>query len=141
MDEYLFGCLFTIFSFLFIVIIFVYGEYLLYLSNPFLFFLWKNFFAIAGLILLGLAVYIFIFYKPHPAEKHIKSYKKGKISRGEAIEKISSTLYNPRKENIPSSISSKIIEKRVQALRRRVKAETGLLEDSIEYFKTKSRLE
>jgi hypothetical protein len=86
------------------------------------------------------AAYVFIFYKPHPATRHIRSYKKGKISRREAIEKISSTLYDHKKEKIPSAISSKIIEKRVQALRKRIKAEEGLLEDSVEYLKAKSRM-
>lgn len=130
------GILFAIFVFVVCTLADAY-----YSTEIFWLFLWDNIFAVLGIICFGLAVYIFIFYKPHPAEKHIKSYKKGEISRGEAIEKISSTLYNPKKENIPSSISSKIIEKRVQALRKRVKAETGLLEDSIKYFKTKSRIE
>lgn len=114
---------------------------LFYISGPLFTFLANNIFAIAGLACFGLAVYVYIFYKPHPATRCIKSYKEGKITRGEAIEKIANTMYNPARDKIPSAYQSKILEKRINALRGRVKAETELMEDVIKYIKTKSRMD
>ena len=67
-------------------------EDFLIVADPLFTFLFNNIFAIAGLACFGLAVYLYVFYKPHPATRYIKSYKEGKITRGEAIENIANTM-------------------------------------------------
>ncbi len=96
------------------------------------------FFCCAGCI--ALAIYISIFLKPHPADKEIRAYKKGEITRQVAIERVAETMYSPQKEGIPPIYKSKIIENRLQALRKRVRAETDFMNDLTNYLKTKSRM-
>ena len=50
-------------------------------------------------------------------------------------------MYNPVRDKLPSVYQSKNLEKRINALRGRVRAETELMEDVINYIKTKSRMD
>jgi len=104
-------------------------------------FLDKNVFKLLAIGCFGLGIYVFIYYKPHSATRYFKAYKKGIISRGEAIEQISNKMYSPKRDKIPPAYQSKILEKRIQSLKKRVNAETEFMEDLIKYIKTKSRLE
>jgi uncharacterized membrane protein len=104
-------------------------------------FLGSNIFMVVGFICFGLAVFVFFYLKPHPAEKHFNSYKEGKISRAKAIELISDEMYDSQRDNIPLAYKSKILEKRIQALRKRIKSETEFMEDLIRYLRRKSEID
>lgn len=133
---FIIGFIFWIFAIIFELI-----ENFLIVTEPFWFFLWNNIFIILSLISFCAAGWIFIYYKSHPAQKHFLSYKTGKITRHQAIEKIGSTFYNFKKEGIPSFVKTKILTKRLEYLQKRVRMENDFMEDLIRYIKTKSRLE
>ena len=82
-----------------------------------------------------------MYYRPHPSEKHFNAYKKDLITRDQAIERIADTMYNYRRDSLPSERKSRSLARRIQALRKRVKAEEGFLNDLISYIKTKARME
>lgn len=109
-------------------------EFLAVLIAPF----W---FGLLGIGSLAVAIFVFIYFKPHQAEKHFESYKKGEITKKQAVEKIVDTMYKPGIDKIPPVYQSKIIEKRINALRKRIKTETSFIEDLIKYIKTRSKIE
>jgi hypothetical protein len=94
--------------------------------------------AVLSLILAGLA---YLYFKPHPASKHFDAYKKDLITREQAIEKIANTMYNYRRDRLPSVRKSKSMERRIRWLRKRIKAEEEFINDLISYMKTKARME
>jgi len=101
----------------------------------------QNILSFCGLGCFVLALFVFVYFKPHPAEKHFKLYKTGKLARGQAIKKIGDTMYSPKQGKTPLAYQSKILEKRINALKKRVKAETSFLEELTKYIIAKSRLE
>ena len=115
-------------------------DFFIYTSS-FWAFLGNNIFAFFALLFLFLAVIVLIYFKPHPAEKYFKSYKKGEITRRQAIEDIANTMYNSKTDHVPPAYKSKMLEKRISALRKRVKAETEFIEQLIGYMKTRSMIE
>jgi hypothetical protein len=76
---------------------------------------------------------------PHPIEKHIKAVKKRKMEPGQALERISSTMYDLEKEGIPADWRSKNWRKRIEALTQRVKAEDEFMNQVINLLKTRSK--
>ena len=103
-------------------------------------FIGDNFFFAMAVILWVFAIFVFIYFKPHPAEKHFIAYKNNQISRQTAIRKISSTMYNPRRDGLSSRRKSKIYERRIKALRKRVNAEKDFIDDLRHYMRAKSAL-
>ena len=103
-------------------------------------FIGRNYYLLLALLCFGLAYYVFFRFKPHPAEKHFIAYKNGNITRQMAIKKISSVMYNPTMDGLPSARKSKAYEERIQALRKRVNAETAFIDDLRKYIKAKSRV-
>lgn len=110
---------------------------LYYAVTPLFYFLGQNIYALAGLFCFGLAVFIFVYYRPHPAEKYLNSYKKGRIQRNEAIALISETMYNPIRDKIPTPYQSKTMQKRLNALRKRIMTESGFINELDQYIKRK----
>jgi hypothetical protein len=104
-------------------------------------FIFSNYYLLGGLGLLVMAIFVYTYFKPHPAEKHFIAYKKGDLSRPQAIEKIASTMYHPWRDHLPSTYQSRIMTKRVEALRKRVTAEADFMEELIRYIKAKSMIE
>jgi len=92
-------------------------------------FVWGNIWLLLGVSSLLASIYYLIVYKPLQAEKLFQKYKDGLLSREEAIEKIADTFYNPVVEGLPSSISTQVRTKRVAALRKRLRAETELMDE------------
>jgi hypothetical protein len=101
----------------------------------------ENYFLIGGLLLWAAAIFIWVYFKPHPAKKYIEAYKSGRVTRRVAIEKIANTMYNPLRDNIPSVQQNKSLERRLKALRSRVNIETEFMEDLIKYMRTKAKIE
>jgi hypothetical protein len=77
-------------------------------------------------------------YKPHRADKYVTQYKNGVISRGVAVENIAETLY-VASMGIPSAVWSKYMSRRIRALRARIREETGLMDDVIEFIRKSER--
>ena len=96
-------------------------------------------FLLAAGVCLALLGVVILYFKPHPAEKHFVAYKKNEISRQQAIERIVGTLYNWRSGGVPPAWKSKIMEKRIHWLNRRVKAEEEFINNLISYMRTKNR--
>lgn len=101
----------------------------------------QDFFLLLAIACFLLAGFCFRYLKPHPAEKHFLALAENKISRQEAIEKIAGTMYDWKRKKIPSVATSKWVERRLKALRGRVKVEKEFMEELIKYLKTRSRLE
>ena len=97
----------------------------------------ENIYLILAIISIITAAWVFVAYKPHPAEAHVEAYKKGAITRKKAVELVASTMYVPSKK-IPLAIQSKIMTKRITALNRRIKAETEFIEDLVKYLRVES---
>lgn len=116
-------------------------ELLAHKLGPFFSLIGENIFLLAGIVCLLLAIFVWKRYQPHPAAKYLEGYQKGEISRQLAIERIADVMYEPARDGIPPAAQSKIMEKRVQALRGRVNEETRFMEDLIENLKTRSTLE
>lgn len=104
-------------------------------SMPFFLFLKGNGFLILGITFLILALLVYLYLKPHPAQKHIEAYKKGKISRHAAVERVAASMYNWRKEGIPSAYQSRIMVRRIAALTKRIKAEKTFVDEVIGQIK------
>ena len=104
-------------------------------------FIGDNFFLFCAVMFLVLAGCAFVYFKPHPAAKHFNALTKEEITRQVAIEKICDTVFNHRRDKIPSPRESKSIHRRIWWLRKRVKAEEDLINDLISYMKTKARIE
>jgi hypothetical protein len=135
--------IFIVFALIYIIFLFIANkvEDFFYATSPFWHFCGDNIFLLFAFALLFLAGLSYIYFKPHPAENHFKSYKKGEITRRQAIEDIATTMYNPKRNGIPPVYKSKSIERRIQALRKRVRAEADFIEELIRYLKAKSMLE
>lgn len=119
-------------------------EDLFYLLLPFFVFIGNKIFLVLALFFFGAAAFVYLYFKPHPAEKYIKKYQEGKISRGVAVEKIVGTLYSHNdylQDRIPSVYQSRIVERRLNALKKRVKVENEFMEEIIRYMKIKSRFD
>ena len=101
----------------------------------------ENIFLICSILSFAMGLFVFYFLKPHPAEKHLDSYKKGQITRRMAVESVARTMYKREREGIPRVSKSRGLERRLKALRRRLNVETGFMEDLIKYMKTKARLD
>jgi uncharacterized membrane protein len=113
-------------------------------NSPFFHSIWSfigdNFFLFCAFSSLALAGFVFVYFRPHPAEKHFSAYKKDLINRDQAIERIANTMYDYRRDKLPSVRKSRSLERRVQALRRRVKAEEAFINDLINYMRAKARV-
>ena len=110
----------------------------------------SNYFSILVSISFIIALGFFIYYSicfylyavvPHPAKKHFRAFKKGEITRQEAKDKIADTMYKPKAGEVPSVYQSRVLEKRIQVLGRRVRAEKEFIEELIDYMKKRSLLE
>ena len=77
-----------------------------------------------------------LWFKPHKAELYFKQYKNNIITRQQAITQITETMYEPTM-GVPPALNSKITEKRLKALRKRVKAEEEFIRDLRDYIRTK----
>jgi len=99
-------------------------------------FLAQNFYLILATACFLSALLYLVYFKPHRAAKFFAQYKNNDISRQQAITKIADTLYKPR-VGVPSVINSKLTEKRVNALRKRIRAEEGFIRDLISYIRVK----
>jgi hypothetical protein len=118
---------------------------LFFYLSPYLASIWgfveAHFFLFCALTFILFAVVLFVYFRPHPSEKHFNAYKKDLITRDQAIERIANTMYNYRRDPLPSVRKSRSLERRVQALRKRVKAEEAFINDLISYIKTRARME
>jgi hypothetical protein len=104
-------------------------------------FISSNGYLFGGLALLLTAIFVYTYFKPHPAEKHFIAYKNGELTRPQAIEKIAGTMHHPWRDRLPSAYQSRILTKRLEALRKRVKAERDFMEELMRYIKAKSMIE
>jgi len=104
-------------------------------------FIVSNYYLLGGLAFSLTAVFIYTYFKPHPAEKHFIAYRHGDLTRPQAIEKIAGTMYHPWRDRLPSAYQSRIMTRRMEALRKRVKAEADFMEELIRYIKAKSMIE
>jgi hypothetical protein len=111
----------------------------LYAIAPSFSFLRGQWFLILGITCLVLALVVYAYFKPHPAQKHIEAYKKGKIPRQLAIAKVASTFYNPRLDGMPSQRKSARLEKKIMALHKRVKAEQTFVDEVIAQAKRNAK--
>jgi hypothetical protein len=109
-------------------------------ASPYFISIGDNIYLIGGLAALIVSAYILIYFKPHPAEKEFEKYQRGLISREAAIKNIANTMYNYKRDNIPSVRTNKKTERQLNALRKRVKAETQFINDLREYIKAKERV-
>jgi len=57
------------------------------------------------------------------------------------MERIADTLCDYRRDRPPSVRKSRSLERRIQALHKRVKAEEAFIDDLISYIKTRARME
>jgi hypothetical protein len=111
--------------------------------RPYMQYLKDHLYLFGGIAFSAAALFVLIYYKPHPVEKHLEAYKQGKLTRAETVEKVLGTMSVNRYPigKVPSATISKIMEKRVRAANRRVKAERELIEELIRYMKAKARIE
>lgn len=96
-------------------------------------FLEKNYWMILGISCLVASVLYLIYNKPHRWERIYKQYKKGLITRNQALMRIGDTMYDPYSP-LPSATSSRVNEKRINALSKRLRAETEFVQDLKEYI-------
>ena len=108
----------------------------LFIDSGFTNFIVENYYAISGGMCFLLAGCYLIYFKPHQAEKYFKQYKANRLSKEQAIEKIAETLYRPA-SGLPSVSNSKLTEKRIKALHKRVHAEEAFIHDLKNYIRTK----
>ena len=129
-----------------VVLFFIYevfrwlGEFLSPVFDVFAF-IFDNFWVFFGLACFAGAAYIYYFLKPHPAEKYIRKYQEGKISRSLAVEKVADTLFDHNKNKIPPAHQSQYWAKRMDALTKRVQAEEVFVEEVMRQIRKKSRME
>ena len=71
------------------------------LASPVFVFIGNNFFLIAGILFWLMAILVIIYFKPHPAEKHLKRYRKGEITKRQAIGRVVDTMYNYKRDGVP----------------------------------------
>lgn len=129
-----------------IIVIMVIGKALEMFSNwlgeifawvpPLYFWIIDNSYLIAGIICFVGAFLYLIYFKPHKAEKYFIEYKNDRLTRNQAITKIADTMYKTS-TGIPSALNSKLTEKRIKALRKRVQAEESFINDLKSYIRTK----
>lgn len=99
-------------------------------------FILDNYFALLAISCSMMAIIYLILFKPHKAEEYFIQYKNDQLTRYQAIVKISDTMYR-RGSGVPSVISSKLTERRIRALRKRVRAEESFINDLKSYIRTK----
>jgi hypothetical protein len=99
----------------------------------------NNTLLIIGVAFILVGIYLYFIFIPHKAEKFFESYKKGLISRKEAIAEIGQTFYNHTLHGLPKAWESKLITVRLKMLRKRVKEETGFMEELISYMRLKAK--
>lgn len=105
--------------------------------SPFFVFIGTNIYLIMGITCLALAGALCVYYKSHPAQKHIEAYKSGKITRETAINRIVESVDFRQYRRVPSAYKSKIMEKRITALTKRIKAEKLFMDEVITQIKRK----
>lgn len=105
-------------------------------SNYVTHYMGNNIYLIMGGACVVFSIFHLVYFKPHKAERYFKKYAKNIITRQEAITKIADTLYKPSL-GVPSALNSKLTEKRIMALRKRVKAEEAFIRDLKNYIITK----
>ena len=108
-------------------------------SEPFFISLSDNIYLILGVIFFCLSILAYLYLKPHEAERYFDKYKNGEISRDVAIRNIANTMYNARREKLPSIYQNKIMVIRLQFLRKRIREESAFLVDLQEYIKNRER--
>lgn len=111
----------------------------LFIDSGFSHFVVENRYALLGGMCFLLTACYLVYFKPHQAEKYFMQYKANRITRQEAIMKIADTMYKPASQELPSVMNSKLTEKRIKALRRRVQAEEAFIHDLKNYIRTKER--
>lgn len=118
----------------------VFEEVAIYLEPSFVF-IGDNIYIILGFTSFTCAAYFFFYYKPHPVEKYLKSYKKGELPQAIAVEKVADAMYNPERDHIQPAYRSKYMEKRIKMLTKRIKAEEEFMQEVIAHIKTRSRFD
>jgi hypothetical protein len=115
-------------------------DYIFYKISPkwhaFALFVDGNFYLAMSILCFLLAVVYLVVFKPHKAQKYFIQYKNNDISRYQAITKIADTMYTPSSK-IPSALNSKLMETRINALRKRVRAEESFINDLKSYIRSK----
>ena len=108
--------------------------------KPFLIFCDENKFLILGILCIATSLSLLIHFKPHKAEKYIEQYRRGKIQRQQAIKEIKERIeLEYKRKRLPSVRESKRLEKRLEYLRKKIRAETDLFEDLKEYIRARER--
>lgn len=100
-----------------------------------------NIYAISGVLVLIFALCAWEYLREHPFEIIFKEYKAGIIKREVAVKRIVNSMYNYERDPIPSAFRSKLMERRLKAHGRRVRAETEFMNDVREYMKARARVE
>ena len=102
--------------------------------NATIVFIDNNFYIVMSVLCFMSFLFCLVYLKPHQAEKYFIQYKNDRITRDQAITKIANTVHK-HGSGLPSVISSKLTEKRISALRKRVRAEESFINDLKSYIR------
>ena len=101
----------------------------------------NEFFLYCSGLCFALGFLILFFVKPHPGERIIVKYHKGRISSEQAANALTKTVYNIHSKFLPSAFISRIHTKRLSALNKKIKSETNLMRSFTENIRTKKEYE
>ena len=92
-------------------------------------------------VLVFVAYYLFIVYGPNPEGDIFEQLRRDKLAFGLAQEELSQSLYDHKKDGMPSILQSLILAEKQKALNMRVKEENIFLEGIIEMIRKRAHIQ